>query len=196
MTPGSPSLRHRRRCPGKRSFRLPIRPLQAVSSRLVCARSVSTSKSFPARPREKHSEGGQSPCFAAANILQVFDSSWARIAVNCPRARWKGLKRMAGTTGLEPATSYVTGRRSNQLNYVPAWACNDRQNNSGWVTDASVTTAPRPIKASDICQLDASTAFAGPQRTAPNSSRGSYQEGTWPSSEDGNATGFSRWPAA
>ena len=29
------------------------------------------------------------------------------------------LKRMAGTTGFEPATSDVTGRRSNQLNYVP-----------------------------------------------------------------------------
>ena len=27
---------------------------------------------------------------------------------------------MAGTTGLEPATSDVTGRRSNQLNYDPA----------------------------------------------------------------------------
>ena len=31
------------------------------------------------------------------------------------------MKGMAGTTGLEPATSDVTGRRSNQLNYVPAW---------------------------------------------------------------------------
>ena len=31
----------------------------------------------------------------------------------------KSLKNMAGTTGLEPATSAVTGQRSNQLNYVP-----------------------------------------------------------------------------
>jgi hypothetical protein len=28
-------------------------------------------------------------------------------------------EELAGTTGLEPATSDVTGRRSNQLNYVP-----------------------------------------------------------------------------
>ena len=32
---------------------------------------------------------------------------------------------MAGTTGLEPATSDVTGRRSNQLNYVPACVTRD-----------------------------------------------------------------------
>ena len=36
----------------------------------------------------------------------------------CHSRKW--LKRMAGTTGLEPATSAVTGQRSNQLNYVPA----------------------------------------------------------------------------
>src|SRR5882724_12583728 len=35
------------------------------------------------------------------------------------RIRLNLLKRMAGTTGLEPATSAVTGQRSNQLNYVP-----------------------------------------------------------------------------
>ena len=31
-------------------------------------------------------------------------------------------RKLAGTTGLEPATSGVTGLRSNQLNYVPCFA--------------------------------------------------------------------------
>ena len=31
------------------------------------------------------------------------------------------LKRMAGTTRLELATSAVTGQRSNRLSYVPGW---------------------------------------------------------------------------
>ena len=34
---------------------------------------------------------------------------------------------MAGPTGLEPATSGVTGRRSNQLNYDPSSSKNRRR---------------------------------------------------------------------
>ena len=37
-------------------------------------------------------------------------------------------QKMAGRTGLEPATSYVTGRRSNQLNYRPAKSLTALQN--------------------------------------------------------------------
>ena len=33
--------------------------------------------------------------------------------------QWTGPFKLAGATGLEPATSGVTGRRSNQLNYAP-----------------------------------------------------------------------------
>jgi hypothetical protein len=39
------------------------------------------------------------------------------------------LEKMAGTTGLEPATSAVTGQRSNQLNYVPRVGTNNLQQN-------------------------------------------------------------------
>ena len=45
-------------------------------------------------------------------------------------ARDLKVKVMAGTTGLEPAASAVTGQRSNQLNYVPACGINLVQYNS------------------------------------------------------------------
>ena len=45
----------------------------------------------------------------------------AQIRRERPFPPQKYLKEMAGTTGLEPATSAVTGQRSNQLNYVPSF---------------------------------------------------------------------------
>ena len=47
----------------------------------------------------------------------VFVRQYSDKEVNAARDLWK---EMAGTTGLEPAASAVTGQRSNQLNYVPA----------------------------------------------------------------------------
>ena len=40
----------------------------------------------------------------------------------------KCLKELAGTTGLEPAASAVTGQRSNQLNYVPTRQIDEMRN--------------------------------------------------------------------
>jgi hypothetical protein len=44
----------------------------------------------------------------------------------------KRLKGMAGTTGLEPAASAVTGQRSNQLNYVPTLKTKDFDKLHDW----------------------------------------------------------------
>jgi hypothetical protein len=48
---------------------------------------------------------------------------------------------MAGTTGLEPAASAVTGQRSNQLNYVPTCvsAVRWREAKTPAIVPASVT---------------------------------------------------------
>jgi phosphate starvation-inducible protein PhoH and related proteins len=61
---------------------------------------------------------------------------------------------MAGTTGLEPATSDVTGRRSNQLNYVPA---------AVQVGDLRIPHAP----GSDILKADVASASASAEVRLP-----------------------------
>ena len=48
---------------------------------------------------------------------------------------------MAGTTGLEPAASAVTGQRSNQLNYVPA-ARDDFSITGGAAEDGQLVAYP------------------------------------------------------
>lgn len=40
---------------------------------------------------------------------------------------------MAGVAGLEPVTSAVTGQRSNQLSYTPAWGTETIKNVRGGV---------------------------------------------------------------
>ena len=51
---------------------------------------------------------------------------------------------MAGVTGLEPATSGVTGRRSNQLSYTPAEAA--LRQKPGWREGRGVLRPLRPVK--------------------------------------------------
>jgi hypothetical protein len=48
------------------------------------------------------------------------------------------VENMAGTTGLEPAASAVTGQRSNQLNYVPTRESNEMSNRQSLCGFASI----------------------------------------------------------
>ena len=62
---------------------------------------------------------------------------------SAPRGLLAEREKVAGVTGLEPAASAVTGRRSNQLSYTPdAWAT--RQTPRGRAPD--VIHPPRQVK--------------------------------------------------
>ena len=50
---------------------------------------------------------------------------------------------MAGTTGLEPATSAVTGQHSNQLNYVPAMQLDGLRKTASLLTIADFAYSAR-----------------------------------------------------
>ena len=62
----------------------------------------------------------------------------------------KLLKGMAGTTGLEPAASAVTGQRSNQLNYVPTRHINEMEITSVDAAWRNVHKLPRLPKLTRI----------------------------------------------
>jgi hypothetical protein len=54
---------------------------------------------------------------------------------------------LTGATGLEPATSGVTGRRSNQLSYAPAWVARvaaDRSPARVLSMPSRIVVVPRP----------------------------------------------------
>jgi hypothetical protein len=57
---------------------------------------------------------------------------------------------MAGTTGLEPAASAVTGQRSNQLNYVPTRQINEIRNRRISATSRGLPELPNPLKTTQI----------------------------------------------
>ena len=57
---------------------------------------------------------------------------------------------MAGTTGLEPAASAVTGQRSNQLNYVPTRQINEMRNRQCLCGVAPLHKLPNLLRATQI----------------------------------------------
>ena len=69
-------------------------------------------------------------CNKKASKTEVFDAFWSCWAdSNCRPHPYQGCalptelqQRVATTKGLEPSTSGVTGRRSNQLNYMAVYA--------------------------------------------------------------------------
>jgi hypothetical protein len=65
------------------------------------------------------------PISSAENFSSYCSTAKTRLKLLRRRLVSDG-KRMAGTTGLEPATSDVTGRRSNQLSYVPAMSLDNQ----------------------------------------------------------------------
>jgi hypothetical protein len=69
------------------------------------------------------------------------------------------LECMAGTTGLEPAASAVTGQRSNQLNYVPTRQINEMRNNQCLCGFAQI--AYRAL----FAQNDLNCSYSCPNRT-------------------------------
>jgi hypothetical protein len=55
-------------------------------------------------------------------LEELHSANECRVCGTCP-------EKLAGATGLEPAASCVTGRRSNQLNYVPTRQINKMRKN-------------------------------------------------------------------
>jgi hypothetical protein len=66
-------------------------------------------------PQEKHLDPVRLEAGSVEyKVVRKWEAEMESPFTNC-------LEGMAGTTGLEPAASAVTGQRSNQLNYVPTF---------------------------------------------------------------------------
>ncbi len=93
---------------------------------------------------------------------------------------------MAGVTGLEPATSGVTGRHSNQLSYTPAGCKKDRARPP--LTGAGYGTTPpksRRGAALPTPQVKARNRLADPPESGPGASLAPPDQGAEPARTGG-----------
>src|ERR1039458_5409950 len=100
----------------RRLWRLP------VTSRPGCLPTTHTCGWRPRETRWRPSPAGGQMRVRMAEKRWVTTQTTTQIRNQESHSLRKRLKRMAGSTGLEPAASAVTGQRSNQLNYDPACA--------------------------------------------------------------------------
>jgi putative transposase len=99
-------------------------PMAGALSRVVPNSNGRVIYEFATNKRGSRRFNCYSGCYSSTRVMTTFHGACCRqlsraISLKPLERLGKCSKRMAGTTGLEPATSDVTGRRSNQLNYVP-----------------------------------------------------------------------------
>src|SRR5438045_1422671 len=90
----------------------------------VCCREANQTSSTNSRDDVPSELCGGGKC-KSTRAERLLDPNGPRLFLWVLRKPFKG---MAGTTGLEPAASAVTGQRSNQLNYVPTRQINEMPN--------------------------------------------------------------------
>ncbi len=86
----------------------------------------------------------------------------------------KCLKELAGTTGLEPAASAVTGQRSNQLNYVPTRQINKMRNKQCLCGFARIAYIAQSAPDDQIASNPAETANKNLSKSSSQNYRNSF----------------------
>ena len=120
-------------------------PAQSCGDRRASARAIRTPRAEPSTlaARRLTAHGGRRPAGRRKPPTP---------AANASRGRLNGemAGKMAGLTGLEPATSCVTGRRSNQLNYNPAPSAPHANRTRNTKGRGTIAADSRGVKASAL----------------------------------------------
>jgi hypothetical protein len=88
--------------------------------------------------------------------------------------------RMAGTTGLEPAASAVTGQRSNQLNYVPTRQINGTAITAHVLDPYRLLCPRKPDNRAEDCATIHPNSFSGNRKDVRDLESARYPAGHQP----------------